>query len=167
MNVYFLRAKSCWPVLLLVLAGFFPVEGWSQTDANVRMQFPDANITDVLPFYQNLTGRHVYLALGVNAPVNLIIDDPVSRAAAVELIRKTLLESCGVELRDIDDNVTLAGWSQDPKYPHQIAPPAAMPPIGPGNNNLPKRNFRPPFLKPLPTPESSASSPAAGEKLTE
>jgi hypothetical protein len=35
----------------------------------------------------------------------------------MELIRKTLLERYGIELRKAEGGETLAAWSKDPKYP--------------------------------------------------
>ena len=62
-------------------------------------------------------------SLDLKGAVTIESATPLSREESAELIRKTLLESYGIELRTSDRGETLATWSQDPKYPRRIDPP--------------------------------------------
>ncbi len=87
------------------------------------VDFPKADIRDVLRFYEILSGKPARVAPDVEALVTIVIKGESSRAAAIELIRKTLLERYGIELRPDEQGEVMACWSKDPKYPHRSDPP--------------------------------------------
>ena len=71
----------------------------------VQMDFPNSDVLMVLDYYERLTGRKVWLsteATTTDAKVNLITEKPVPRAEAIRLLRLTLLESAGLEIRETD-----------------------------------------------------------------
>ena len=97
--------------------------GWSQGTDAIMLQFPKTDVRHVLAFYERLTTKPVFIALDLQALVTVQTAEPIPRAAALELIRTTLLERYGIEFRTTDRNETLAGWSRDPKYPRRSDEP--------------------------------------------
>ena len=76
-------------ILLLTVGAF-------AADADVTLQFPAANISHVLDYYERLAGRKVWLATDVaniaaNETVKVVIEKPVPREEAARLIRAALL----------------------------------------------------------------------------
>jgi hypothetical protein len=74
----------------------------------------------------------------LEALVTVQTPEPITRADALELIRKTLLERYGIELRTTDRNETLAAWSKDPKYIRRSDEPV----IGEARSASPRRRVR-------------------------
>lgn len=103
-----------------------------------KCNFPKSDVRDVARYYQSLTNKPVFIAIDLQALVTIELAEPVTRADAIELIRKRLLERYGIELRTIDTGETLIGWSKDPKYPRQSE--ASM--TEAERNALPKRTIR-------------------------
>jgi len=85
----------------------------------VRLNFPKTDVREVLVFYGRLVWKPVLMDLRMQALVTVEREQELSRKEAVELIRKTLLESDGIEMREDDRGEILATWSSDPKYPHR------------------------------------------------
>ncbi len=101
------------------------------------LQFPESDVTSVLNFYARLTGRKVWLDLEVWGRVSIQIDKPIPKTQAIELIRTTLLEKHGIEMREPNDRETFVTWSADPKYKEIIAAtkkaaPSTTAPVAPG-----------------------------------
>jgi len=89
----------------------------------VKLEFPKTDVREILWFYQKLTGRPVLVELDLQALVTIEPHKDIPQAEAIELIRKTLLESYGIEMRESVHGETLVRWSQDPKYPRRSDPP--------------------------------------------
>jgi type II secretory pathway component GspD/PulD (secretin) len=70
----------------------------------VQVSFARGELSDVLRFYRTLTGRTVWLELGVDAHnVSVVSERPLPRAAALSLIRRTLLDTYGIDIREEGD----------------------------------------------------------------
>jgi hypothetical protein len=95
-----------------------PFSAWAE-DYTLRLHYSKAPAHDVLRVYEKLSARPVFIALDLDALVTIESEKEISAAEAIELIRKTLLERYGIELRIHDRGETLAGWSKDPKYPRR------------------------------------------------
>jgi hypothetical protein len=101
----------------LILAGsLLTIGAWAE-DYTVRIHYAKAPARDVLRVYEKLSAHPVFMALDLDALVTIESEKEIAPAEAMELIRKTLLERYGIELRKTDAGETLAGWSKDPKYP--------------------------------------------------
>ncbi|MHA3772931.1 hypothetical protein ACXR0O_15460 [Verrucomicrobiota bacterium sgz303538] len=113
------------PSLLVLLACGLPLVSRSQEDRPItEIHFPKSDVRDVLSYYQRLTAKSVLVPLSdFQALVTIESTEPLSREAATNLIRKTLLESYGIELRTSDRGETLVTWSLDPKYPRRSDAP--------------------------------------------
>lgn len=113
------------PLLLVLLACCLPLVSRSQEDRPIKeLSFPKSDVRDVLAYYQRLTAKPILVPLfDFQALVTVESTEPLSREAAADLIRKTLLESYGIELRTSDRGETLATWSLDPKYPRRSDAP--------------------------------------------
>jgi type II secretory pathway component GspD/PulD (secretin) len=85
----------------------------------IQANFPNADVRDVLSVYQMLTKTPVFVAVDVRALVNLKTENPIGPADMIELIRRTLLEEHGIELRTAPSGEIFAAWSKDPKYARQ------------------------------------------------
>ena len=101
-------------IATLLLVAFLTVV--AQAEDAIPIVLPKADIRDVLSHYERLTGRKVYLALGVVGSVHIETPQPIPKAEAVELIRRTLLESAGIVIRDNDRKESFVDWSDDPKH---------------------------------------------------
>ena len=106
---------------------------------DVMIQMPRADVRLVLDFYSSLTGRRVWLDLAVHGGVAIQTetDKPIPKEEAIQLIRTTLLEKHGIEMREPNEKETFVTWSADPKYkevieatkkPVSSSPPAENPP---------------------------------------
>lgn len=103
---------------LVLAACLLPFGAWAE-DYTVRIHYTKAPARDVLRLYQKLSAHPVFIALDLEALVTIESEKEIPPAEAVELIRKTLLEKYGIELRKTDRGETLAGWSTDPKHPRK------------------------------------------------
>jgi len=82
-----------------------------------KLEFgPHSSLRELLTFYSKLTKRKVWLDLSVHANPVIRTEAAVSYTDAVELIRSTLLERYGIELREPNAAETFVSWSTDPKY---------------------------------------------------
>ena len=99
-----------------------PFSVWAE-DYTLSIHFTKAEVRDLLKLYEKLSARPVYAALDLDAVVTIESEKEIPAAKAVELMRKTLLERYGIELRTNERGETLAGWSKDPKYPRRSDAP--------------------------------------------
>lgn len=93
-----------------------PLAAWAE-DYTVRIHYTKAPVRDVLRVYEKLSEHPVFTALDLEALVTIESEKEIPSPEALELIRKTLLERYGIELRKTDGGETLAAWSKDPKHP--------------------------------------------------
>ena len=70
----------------------------------VRVQFPNSQVLDVLEKYQDLTGKHVLADQNVNGPINIVINEQVTREEAIKII-ETQLNLNGFPLVPSGDNI--------------------------------------------------------------
>ncbi|WP_038172777.1 hypothetical protein [Verrucomicrobium sp. BvORR106] len=112
---------------LVLIALSLPAFCVAQNPADVRMQFVETELRDVLQFYEKLTARPVYASLDLQAVVSVGDYKPLSKSDAADHIQSILLERYGIELRTTEKGETLAGWSKDPKYPRRTDKAAAAP----------------------------------------
>lgn len=85
--------------------------------------FHAVDLREVLVLYERLTATRVFIALDLQARVTVAIDQPVLAPVAIELIRNSLLQRYGIELRASGEGETLAAWSTDPRYPRRSESP--------------------------------------------
>jgi hypothetical protein len=83
------------------------------------VHFPKADVREVMGFYGLLVRKPVLMDVNMQAVVTVDQEQELSVKDAVELIRKTLLESYGIQMRESDRGEVLVTWSTDPKYPPQ------------------------------------------------
>jgi hypothetical protein len=102
-------------------------DGRSSTFAEedkVKMLWSKCHLSEVLYLYQTLSGKPVYMDLSVMyCRVTIAPGKTVTKTEALELIRNTLLETYGIELRTNDQGETLVSASKDPKRPLRFDPP--------------------------------------------
>ena len=91
-------------------------EAFAAEEQPVSVQFPRIDVRSVLDYYSRLTGRKVWLDLAVHGSVSIQIEKPIPKVDAIELIRTTLLEKHGIEMREPNAKETFVTWSADPKY---------------------------------------------------
>jgi len=84
----------------------------------VRLNFPNTDVRDVAAFYGRLVRKPLLADIDLRGSVTLDAPQELPLRSAVELIRKTLLEKYGIEMREDDRGEVLATWSSDPQYPH-------------------------------------------------
>jgi hypothetical protein len=89
----------------------------------VSLQFRKSDVRIILDLHEQLTGKPVFVSLDLQALVTLETEKPIPRPDAIESIRTTLLERYGIELRTTSGGETLAGWSNDSKYPRRSESP--------------------------------------------
>jgi hypothetical protein len=104
----------------LLLAGLFSASG---EEVRVRLDMPGTDVRDLLEFYQHITGRPVFMAADLHALVEFESQGDIPRDEAIALIRKKLLETYGIEMRDNGRGEILVAWSNDPKHPHRSKAP--------------------------------------------
>ena len=97
-------------------------------DTDVIMHFPAGEVSQVLDFYERITGRKIWLATNAagivaNEKVDLVIEEKVPREEAARLIRAALLESAGLEIRETDTEAFVTRSKEKEKSP--VAKPSA------------------------------------------
>lgn len=106
-----------------LLCFFLALTSWSKDTDVITIQFHKSDVYGVLAYYERLSGTSVFVALDLQTLVTVQTAAPIPRKEALELIRKTLLERYGIELRAISPKETLAAWSKDPKFPRRSDEP--------------------------------------------
>lgn len=70
-------------------------------DRPVQLSYVRGHLSDVLHLYRTLTGRTVWVELGVDrSDVSIVSERPLPRSEALVLIRRTLLDSYGIDIRE-------------------------------------------------------------------
>ena len=83
--------------------------------ADVKLQFPNAPVADVLAEYEALTGKHVLADPTVQGPVNINVSTYVTKSEAVTIIEVALTLS-GFSLVPVDDHIVkVLGLSKNVK----------------------------------------------------
>lgn len=68
-----------------------PPPGPGAADELVRMQFPNAEVADILRLYEQLTGKRLVYDNTVSGPLNIVIAQRVPKAEAIRIIEINLL----------------------------------------------------------------------------
>ena len=103
------------PFHALICACSLPVGSWAQpADIPVTLSFSKADVREILGYYQRLTQQPVFIGLDVAGVVNIQSEQP-SPAAALEFIRKALLEQCGLKVSTGGKGETLVARVTEPK----------------------------------------------------
>ena len=76
--------------LLLALCGLLTLNLRAAGPDTVRLQFEEAPVSDVLKYYEQLTGKQVVYDGSVRGQVSLETPNPVTREQAISLIEKGL-----------------------------------------------------------------------------
>ena len=76
----------------------------SPADVSVRLLVPNSQLTDILKFYKQLSGRKIWLEVDLpfDRKISVVSAQTISRAEALSLIRKALLQE-GIEIREAGD----------------------------------------------------------------
>jgi general secretion pathway protein D len=81
----------------------------------VRLQFPNADVTDVLHLYENLTGKKLVMDNFVQGKVTIFLAKDVPRAEAIKIIEINLLMN-GFSLVPADDDIIkVIGTGKNPR----------------------------------------------------
>jgi general secretion pathway protein D len=81
----------------------------------VRLQFPNADVTDVLHLYEQLTGKKLVMDNFVQGKVNIFISKDVPREEAIKIIEINLLMN-GFSLVPADDDILkVIGTGKNPR----------------------------------------------------
>jgi hypothetical protein len=102
--------------LFLALCLVVASPSFVRAESDVRLQFGNSSLLDVLTLYAKTSSRKVWVELGVFGTVTVQSPRDMPIAEGLAFIRTTLLENHGIELRDTATSETFVSWSQDPKY---------------------------------------------------
>ena len=81
----------------------------------VKLEFPNADVKDVLAFYGRLTNKQIVYDNTVSGPVNIVLSQPVPRDEAIKIIEMNLLLN-GFSLVPAGPNITkVIGLSKNPR----------------------------------------------------
>ena len=110
----------------------FSVPLWAEdlpaTEDVVVMHFPNAPLDNVLRFYVRLTQRELHIPNEVGGRVELIAETKSTTDAAA-LIRKTLLERYGIEIRHVGEHRADVVWTENPVFVRAERPPWEKRPV--------------------------------------
>ena len=81
----------------------------------IRMQFPNADVKEVLGLYERLTKKQLVYDNTVQGPVNIILSSPVTREMAIKIIEINLLLNGFTLVPDGDDIIKVIGLSKNPR----------------------------------------------------
>ena len=83
--------------------------------ALVKLQFPLADVNDVLRFYESLTGFKIIKDNFVQGKISVSVAEPVSREKAVQIIERSLMGN-GYSIVQIEpDTVEIVGSGRSPR----------------------------------------------------
>jgi hypothetical protein len=121
---------------LVFLSTIGPLSRSETVSDRISLDMPEAELTFVLELCQRVTKKRIWIELGTYPKVSIVTKEPVTTVQAMELIRKTLLEKYGIELRDGRTDELFVSWSQEPKYRHLRESPASPPAHLPSRNRV-------------------------------
>mgnify|MGYP003576807582 CR=1 FL=1 len=84
-------------------------------EAQVQMQFPNSDVKNVLAFYEGLTGRKIVADNQVIGQVNLVVDEPIPKAKAIELIEQVLFAYGFFIIEPNTDTLRIVGPGKNPR----------------------------------------------------
>ncbi len=92
-----------------------PARNFPGAPDTVRLQFPNADVKDVLAFYERLTGKKIVYDNTVIGPVNIVINSEIPREEAVKIIEINLLLN-GFSLVPEDNSIIkVVGLQKNPR----------------------------------------------------
>src|SRR5438270_9085586 len=101
---------SCWAILTPVL----PASNRGK-DSLVALQFPNADVKDVVQLYEKLTGFRIVQDNFVQGKITVTTQQPVEREKAIELIEKTLMSNGYSLVQTEKDVVQIVGMGKNPR----------------------------------------------------
>ncbi len=78
------------PLVVPPMAGL-PGAGSSAGEEMVQMQLPNADVRDVLSYYERLTSKRLVLDSTIQGQINIVVNGKVTRSEAIKLIETALL----------------------------------------------------------------------------
>ncbi len=78
------------PIVVPPVAGV-PGPGSSAGEEMVQMQLPNADVRDVLSYYERLTGKRLVLDSTIQGQINIVVNGKVTKSEAIKLIETALL----------------------------------------------------------------------------
>jgi general secretion pathway protein D len=103
---------KCIAIFMLLVSA-----GWAHADQSnsVKLEFDNADVRDVIAFYEKLTHQQAVLDNFVQGKVTVITDEPVSREKAVEMIERTLFLDNFSIVQDDPETVEIVGMGKNPR----------------------------------------------------
>ncbi len=87
----------------------------SAEEENVKLQFPNSDVADVLRFYEELTGKKLVMDNNVTGKVNIFISKPITRDEAIKIIEMNLLLNGYALVNAENDIVKVIGSGKNPR----------------------------------------------------
>ncbi len=81
----------------------------------IRMQFPNANVKEVLSLYERLTNSKLVYDNTVQGPVNIVLSSPVTKEMAIKIIEINLLLNGFTLVPDSPGIIKVIGLSKNPR----------------------------------------------------
>jgi type II secretory pathway component GspD/PulD (secretin) len=99
------RSFAILAMMTVAVAGFARAQAPapSASDRPIVLALPNSDVSDVLKFYRKLSGRKVWIELGLTGKVSISTAHPISREEALALIRD-VLRKAGIEIREVGDS---------------------------------------------------------------
>jgi len=82
---------------------------------NVRLEFPNSDVKDVIALYGRLTNKKMVYDATVQGPVNIVVNEPVTRSEAIKIIETTLLLNQFSIVPGDGDIVKVLGLTKNPR----------------------------------------------------
>jgi general secretion pathway protein D len=103
--------------MLLVSAGWAHADQAAAADqsSSVKLEFDNADVRDVIAFYEKLTHQQAVLDNFVQGKITVMTDEPVSREKAVEMIERTLFLNNFAIVQDDPETVEVVGMGKNPR----------------------------------------------------
>ena len=84
-------------------------------DVPVQLSYVRGHLSDVLHLYATLSKRKVWVALGTDSrEISVVSQRPIPRLEALSLIRGTLLQDYGIDIREVGENEAFVTRAIDP-----------------------------------------------------
>ncbi len=102
--------KRTLPIFLCMVCGALT----ATAEDKVQVQFPNADVAQVLDFYERLTGFHTVRDSKITGQISVVIPTKVTREKAVELIENTLFNNGIGLVQTKPDTVEVFGVGKKP-----------------------------------------------------